>query len=318
MFLSFFYYVKRGGIPVSIADLFHLLEALDKRVVENNVDDFYHLTKATWIKNEHHYDLFDRLFGSFFHGLEGEDGEFDVEIPEEWLKDPKIGNLTDEEKAKIEALGGLDQLIERMKELLKEQEKRHAGGNKWIGTGGSSPFGSYGYNPEGIRIGQEGSGANRAVKVWDKREFKNLSSDQELNTRTMKMALKRLRLLTREGLPTELDLDDTIKRTSENAGYLDIALQPSRKNNVKVLLFFDIGGSMDGHVEACEQLFTAAKHEFKHLEYFYFHNCIYEGTVERQSPSMGSTELRLWRSFILLIRTTKSSLSVTPPWLPPS
>ncbi len=276
MFLSFFYYVKRGGIPVSIADLFHLLEALDRQVVENSIDDFYFLTKSTWIKSEHHYDLFDQLFGSFFHGVEAGE-EYEADIPEDWLNDPKLNNLTDEEKAKIQALGGLDKLIERMKQLLDEQEKRHAGGNKWIGTGGSSPFGSHGYNPEGIKIGKQGSGANRGLKVWDKREFKNLSGNQELNTRTMKMALKRLRVLTREGLPTELDLDDTIKRTSENAGYLDIALQPIRKNNVKVLLFFDIGGSMDGHIEACEQLFTAAKHEFKHLEYFYFHNCVYEG-----------------------------------------
>lgn len=277
MFIRFFYYAKRAGLTVSMVDLFHLLEALDKEVVGNSVDDFYYLCKATWVKSEHQYDLFDRVFGSFFHGVEGDTEDFKADIPEEWLKKGKVRDLSDEDKKKIEALGGLDKLIDRMKELLKEQEKRHGGGNKWIGTGGTSPFGAYGYNPEGIRVGQQGAGAGKAAKVWDKREFKNLSGDMELNTRTMKMALKRLRILTREGLPTELDLDDTIRKTSENAGYLDIALQAQKRNNVKVLLFFDVGGSMDGHIEACERLFTAARYEFKHMEYFYFHNCIYEG-----------------------------------------
>lgn len=276
MFISFFQYVKKAGIPITLVDLFSLLEALDKQVVEDSIEDFYFLCKTTWIKSEHQYDLFDRLFGAFFHD-EGEAEDFTAEIPREWLEKGKVRDLNEEDKAKIETLGGLEKLIDRMKELLEEQKKRHGGGNKWIGTGGTSPFGAYGYNPEGIRVGQQGAGSGKAIKVWDKREFKNLSGTEELNTRTMKMALKRLRMLTREGLPSELDIDDTIKKTSENAGFLDVRLHASKKNNVKVLLFFDVGGSMNGHIEECERLFTAAKYEFKHLEYFYFHNCIYEG-----------------------------------------
>ena len=275
MFLNFFYLLKQHGLPVSLNEYLTLLEALDKEVVKYNVDDFYYLSRSILIKHESHLDKYDQLFGQYFKDLE----EVSIEgfdIPEEWLRKNLMKNLTDDEKALIEAMGGLDKLMERFKELMEEQKERHEGGNKWIGTGGTSPFGAYGYNPEGFRIGQEGSRNRSAIKVWDKRQFANLNDDVELDTRNLKLALKRLRVFTREGLEEELDIDDTIQRTSKNGGMLDIKMVPSKKNRVKVLLFLDIGGSMDDHVETCAKMFTAAKHEFKHLEYFYFHNCIYE------------------------------------------
>ncbi|MEM7551337.1 MAG: VWA domain-containing protein [Bacteroidota bacterium] len=276
MFLTFFELLRLGGLPVSIKDLLHLLEALKKGVGEFNVDDFYYLSRSVFVKDESHYDTFDQLFAAYFKEIENIDDSFFNSIPEDWLKKGGQRNLSEEEKELLKSLGGLDKLMERMKELLEEQKKRHEGGSKWIGTGGTSPFGAYGYNPQGFRIGQEGSGARRAIKVWDKREFKNLNSNVELDTRNIKMALKSLRVLTREGNADELDLDATIKKTSKNAGLLDIHMVPSKHNNVKVLLFLDIGGSMDDHVESCEQLFSAAKYEFKHLEHYYFHNCLYE------------------------------------------
>lgn len=276
MFLDFFLLLKNDGLPVTIKEYLTLLEALDKDVVAYNVDDFYYLSRSVLIKHEQYLDRFDRLFGRYFKGIETIDDEQFLKIPEEWLRRGMQKILTDEEKAMIKAMGGLDKLMERLRELMKEQKKRHEGGNKWIGTGGTSPFGAYGYNPEGIRIGQDESRNRRAVKVWDKREFKNLDDSVELDTRNMKIALKRLRVLTREGVDEEIDLDETIRKTSKNAGMLELEMVPAKKNNVKVLLFLDIGGSMDDHIEICARLFSAAKYEFKHLEYFYFHNCLYE------------------------------------------
>jgi uncharacterized protein with von Willebrand factor type A (vWA) domain len=276
MFLDFFLLLKNDGLPVTINEYLTLLEALGREIVEYNVDDFYYLSRSVLIKHEQHIDRFDVLFGRYFRGIETIDNEQFMKIPEEWLRRGMERILTEEDMALIKAMGGLDKLMERLKELMNEQKKRHAGGSKWIGTGGTSPFGAYGYNPEGIRIGQTESRNRRAVKVWDKREFKNLDDSVELNTRNMKMALKKLRLLTREGREEELDLDKTIEKTSKNAGVLELEMIPSRKNNVKVLLFLDVGGSMDDHIEICAQLFSAAKYEFKHLEYLYFHNCLYE------------------------------------------
>ena len=276
MFHDFFLLLKNDGIPVTIKEYLTLLEALDEGIAEYSVDDFYYLSRTSLIKHEHHLDRFDLLFGYFFEGVEKIDTEEFMKIPEDWLRKSFVNALTDEEKELIKGMGGLDKLLERLKELMKEQKKRHQGGNKWIGTGGTSPFGAYGYNPEGIRIGQDESRHRRAVKVWDKREFKDLDDGVELQTRNMKMALRRLRILTREGASEELDLDKTIDKTSRNAGYLEIEMVPAKKNNVKVLLFLDIGGSMDDHIELCSRLFSAAKYEFKHLEHYYFHNCLYE------------------------------------------
>jgi hypothetical protein len=276
MFLDFFLLLKNDGIPVTIREYLTFLEALDRGIAEYSVDDFYYLSRTSLVKHEQHLDRFDLLFKYFFEGVEKIDTEEFMKIPEDWLRKSFVNALTDEEKALIKSMGGLDKLLERLRELMKEQKKRHQGGNKWIGTGGTSPFGAYGYNPEGIRIGQEESRHRRAVKVWDKREFRDLDDGVELQTRNMKMALRRLRILTREGVDEELDLDRTIDRTSRNAGFLELEMVPAKKNNVKVLLFLDIGGSMDDHIELCSRLFSAAKYEFKHLEHYYFHNCLYE------------------------------------------
>jgi len=276
MFIDFFLLLKNDGLPVTLKEYLTFLEALDKEVIDCSVDDFYFLSRTSLIKHEQHLDRFDQLFGFFFKGIERIDTEEFMDIPEKWLRRGFERILSDEDKEMIKAMGGLDELLERLKELMKEQKKRHAGGNKWVGTGGTSPFGAYGYNPEGIRIGQHESRNRRAVKVWDKREFKNLDDKVEIDTRNMKMALRKLRILTREGIPEELDIDKTIKKTSENAGLLELEMVPTRKNNIKVLLFLDIGGSMDDHIEICAQLFSAAIYEFKHLQYFYFHNCVYD------------------------------------------
>ncbi len=276
MFLDFFLLLKNDGIPVTIREYLTFLEALDEGIAEYSVDDFYYLSRTSLVKHEQHLDRFDLLFKYFFEGVEKIDTEEFMKIPEDWLRKSFVNALTDEDKKMIKSMGGLDKLIERLRELMKEQKKRHQGGNKWIGTGGTSPFGAYGFNPEGIRIGQEESRHRRAVKVWDKREFRDLDDGVELQTRNMKMALRRLRILTREGVDEELDLDRTIDRTSRNAGFLELEMVPAKKNNVKVLLFLDIGGSMDDHIELCSRLFSAAKYEFKHLEHYYFHNCLYE------------------------------------------
>ena len=274
MFLDFFLLLKEEGLPVSIGEYLNLLEALNKRVTRFNVEEFYFLSKTILIKHEQFLDRYDLLFGNYFHGVELTDSE-KKEIPKEWLQKEIDRLFSEEEKAMIEKLGGLDKLMERLQQLLEEQKEKHQGGNKWIGTGGTSPFGNSGCNPEGINIGGKG-GDRSAVKVWEKRQFQNYSSDVELNTRNIKLALKRLRILTREGIEDELDLHTTIEKTSRNGGYLEIEMQPAKKNRVKVLLFFDVGGSMDPYVELCEQLFSAAKSELKHLEFFYFHNCVYE------------------------------------------
>ncbi|MFM2283950.1 MAG: hypothetical protein RL222_1454 [Bacteroidota bacterium] len=274
MFLDFFLLLKEEGLPVSIGEYLHLLEALNKRVAAYNVEDFYFLSKTILVKHEQFLDRYDLLFGKYFQGVELKDID-KKEIPADWLQKEINRLFTEEEKALIEKMGGLEKLMERLQQLLEEQKEKHQGGNKWIGTGGTSPFGHGGANPEGVNIGGEGGGRS-AVKVWQKREFQNYASDVELNTRNIKLALKRLRILTREGVEDELDLHTTIEKTCKNAGYLDIEMQPSKKNRVKVLLFFDVGGSMDPYVEVCEQLFSAAKSELKHLEFFYFHNCVYE------------------------------------------
>jgi uncharacterized protein len=275
MLFTFFLTVREAGVKTSLSEFLTLLEALSKHVAVFSLDDFYHLSRVTLVKDESQYDRFDRAFAAYFKGIEAITGELLGSIPEEWLRKQADRLLTDEEKEKIKALGGLDELMETLKKRLEEQKGRHQGGNKWIGTGGTSPFGNSGYNPEGVRIGGPG-GQKKAVKIWEKREFRNLDDNIELGTRNIKIALRRLRKFAREGAAEELDIDDTISSTARNAGWLDIKMVPERRNTVKVLLFLDVGGSMDPHVKVCEELFSACKTEFKHLEYFYFHNFIYE------------------------------------------
>nr|WP_206370814.1 VWA domain-containing protein [Solimonas marina] len=267
--------MRAAGVKASLSEFLMLLEALSKHVAIFSIDDFYHLSRAALVKDESQYDRFDRAFAAYFKGVEAVTGELFDSIPEEWLKKQADLHLSPEELAKIQALGGLDKLMETLKQRLEEQKEQHHGGNKWIGTGGTSPFGHGGYNPEGVRIGGPG-GQKKAVKVWEKRDFRNLDDSIELGTRNIKIALRRLRRFAREGAPDVLDIDDTISSTARNAGYLDIKMVPERRNAVKVLLFLDVGGSMDPYVRVCEELFSAAKTEFKHLEYFYFHNFVYE------------------------------------------
>ena len=276
MLIKFFMTLKEERLPVSFTELFTLLECLKKNIIFGNVDDFYHLSRLCLIKDEKNFDKFDRAFAKYFENVEILDELSSHEIPNEWLRKQLESMLTDEEKAKIEALGGLDKLMEEFKKRMEEQKKRHQGGNKWVGTGGTSPFGAYGYNPEGIRIGQQEGRSGRAVKVWDRRNYRDLDDSVELGTRNLKLALRRLRKFARTGTAEELDLDDTISSTAKNAGLLDIKMIPERHNAVKVLLFFDVGGSMDPHVKTCEELFSAARSEFKHLKYYYFHNFLYE------------------------------------------
>jgi uncharacterized protein with von Willebrand factor type A (vWA) domain len=274
MLIDFFLHLKTKKLPVSTREFLTLLEALKEHVAENSIDDFYFLARTCLVKDETHYDKFDQAFGEYFKGVTQIPG-LEADIPEEWLKMMMKKHLTPEEKAKLEKLGW-DKLMEEFKKRLAEQKERHAGGSKWIGTGGSSPFGHGGYHPEGIRIGGESAGNRTAIKVWENREYRNLDDTVELGTRNIKIALRRLRRFAREGAEDELDLDGTITGTARNAGWLDIKMRPERHNKVKVLLFLDIGGSMDDHIKVCEELFSAAKSEFKHLEYFYFHNCIYD------------------------------------------
>jgi uncharacterized protein with von Willebrand factor type A (vWA) domain len=276
MFIDFFLSLRKQGIPVTLKEFLDFLGALEKNLTHYNVDNFYFVARTILVKDEVYLDTFDQVFSLYFQGIDKIDSNQILNIPDDWLS--KNGNrlFSEEEMKRIKSLGGLEELMERMKELLKEQKERHQGGNKWIGTGGTSPFGAYGYNPEGVRIGQNESRHRRAVKVWDERNFQNLSSDVELDTRNIKMALRKLRILTRTGRDEEFDLKGTIKRTSKNAGMLDISMIPTKKNNVKVLLLMDIGGSMDDFIALCSQLFSAARYEFKHLHFFYFHNCIYE------------------------------------------
>jgi len=274
MLIDFFLHLKARKLPVSTREFLTLLEALKERVAGNSIDDFYFLARTCLVKDETHYDKFDQAFGEYFKGVQQVPG-LEADIPEEWLKMMMKKHLTPEEKAKLEKLGW-DKLMEEFKKRLEEQKGRHQGGSKWIGTGGSSPFGHGGYHPEGIRIGGESAGNRTAIKVWENREYRNLDDTVELGTRNIKIALRRLRRFAREGAEDELDLDSTIAGTARNAGWLDIKMRPERHNKVKVLLFLDIGGSMDDHIKVCEELFSAAKSEFKHLEYFYFHNCIYD------------------------------------------
>ena len=275
MLTEFFLKLKGHKVPVSIKEWLTLMEAMHKGVISPSIDEFYYLSRTALVKDEQNFDKFDRAFGEFFQGIESLAGvEFDV--PLEWLLKQAELNLSPEEKAMIEALGGWEKLMETLKKRLEEQKGRHQGGNKWIGTAGTSPFGAYGYNPEGVRIGQDKSRNRSAVKVWDAREYRNLDDSVELGTRNIKVALRRLRRFAREGAPDELDLGTTIDKTARNAGWLDLHMRPERHNAAKVLMFLDIGGSMDDHVKLCEELFSAAKTEFKHLEYFYFHNCLYD------------------------------------------
>jgi uncharacterized protein len=275
MFVEFFHQLKAAGVPVTLKEYLTLMEAMEHDLAARRVEGFYYLSRAALIKDERNLDKFDRVFGKVFKGLESTEQGLAVEIPSEWLKKLVEKYLTEEEKKQIEAMGGLDKLLETLRKRIAEQKGRHHGGSKWIGTGGTSPFGAYGYNPEGVRIGQDENRNFRAVKIWDKREFKDLDDTVELGTRNIKIALRRLRKFARTGAPEELDLDGTIKDTAHK-GYLDIKLRPERHNAVKVLLFFDIGGSMDWHVRAVEELFSAARTEFKHMDHFYFHNCLYE------------------------------------------
>ncbi len=276
MLVPFFFKLREGGVPVAINEFLLLLQALQARVASASAEDFYYLARTCLVKDERHFDRFDRAFAAHFKGAEDLFEALMASIPEEWLKRMGERTLSEEEKAQIQALGGWDKLIETLKQRLAEQKERHQGGNKWIGTGGTSPFGAYGYNPEGIRIGQDASRNKSAVKVWDQREFKNLDDTVELGTRNIKIALRKLRKFAREGAAEHLDLDSTIDSTARNAGMLDLKFIPERHNAIKVLLFLDVGGSMDSYVRICEELFSAASSEFKHLEYFYFHNFVYE------------------------------------------
>jgi uncharacterized protein with von Willebrand factor type A (vWA) domain len=275
MFTKFFHELKSAGLPVSLREYLTLMEAMEANLADRKVEDFYYLSRAALVKDERNLDKFDRIFGHVFKGIESLAEGVEAEIPEDWLKLLTQKYLSEEEKKQIEALGGWDKLMETLKQRLEEQKKRHEGGSKWIGTGGTSPFGSGGYNPEGVRIGNEGQRQGRAVKVWEKRDYKNLDDQVELGTRNIKVALRRLRRFARKGVPDEFDLDGTIDATAR-AGYLDIKMRPERRNTIKVLIFFDAGGSMDPYIRLCEELFSAARSEFKHMEYFYFHNCLYD------------------------------------------
>ncbi len=273
MLIDFFFTLKDAKVPVSIKEFLILLEAMQKHVISPSLDDFYYLSRITLVKDEAHYDKFDKAFGLYFKGIDAV-FEKNPEIPLDWLMKRMQRELTPEQKAQLEKFG-YDKLMDRLKELLAEQKERHEGGSKWIGTGGTSPFGNGGQNPEGIRIGGEG-GNRTAVKVWEARAYRDYDAERELGTRNIKVALRRLRKFAREGAEDELALDDTIRATANNAGYLDIRMQPERKNNIKVLMLLDVGGTMDDHIERTEELFSASKTEFKNMEFFYFHNCVYD------------------------------------------
>lgn len=275
MLVDFFFNLKNAKIPVSVREFLTLLEAMKKSVIEPSIDQFYHLAKMTLVKDESNFDKFDRAFGAYFQGVEKLIA-LNPDIPLDWLEQKIKRELSAEEKAAIEKMGGLEALKKRLEELLNEQKEKHEGGNKWIGTGGTSPFGHGGYNPEGIRIGGPSAGNRTAIKVWEERAYRDYDDSLELGTRNIKVALRRLRRFARQGLQTELDLDDTIHSTAANAGMLDIKMRPERHNQVKVLLLMDVGGSMDDHIKRVEELFSAAKTEFKHLEHYYFHNCLYD------------------------------------------
>ncbi|MFC3034213.1 VWA domain-containing protein [Pseudoalteromonas fenneropenaei] len=279
MLLSFFFTLKRYGVKVSLREWLDLMKALQAGLSFADLDGFYHLTRTIVVKDETQFDKYDRAFADYFAGIESIDlleALRQHSLPEEWLRKEFEKHLSEEEKQQLKALGGLEQLLKTLQERLHEQQGRHAGGNKWVGTGGTSPFGAYGYNPEGVRIGQEDNRQRRAVKVWDKRQYRNLDDNADISSRTMKLALKKLRKFARSGASDELDLNATIKATAQQGGMLDVKMSPERHNAVNVIMLFDIGGSMDDYIHICEQLFSAARSEFKHLEFFYFHNCVYE------------------------------------------
>ena len=275
MLVNFFHGLRDSGLPVTTRELLDLIEGLNRNISFGSLDQFYYFSRTCLVKDEKYFDRFDKAFSNHFNELEGLDDIIEAIIPDDWLRSEFLKQLSEEDQAKIESLGGLEKLIEEFKKRLEEQKKRHEGGNKWIGTGGTSPFGQNGYHPEGIRVGPEGKNG-RAVKVWDRRDFKDLDDNIQLGTRNIKLALRRLRKFARTGASDELDMDHTISSTAKNAGLLDIKMIPERRNAVKVLLFFDVGGSMDPHVRLSEELFSAARTEFKHMELFYFHNFIYE------------------------------------------
>jgi len=292
MLIEFFLKLKQGGVPVSIKEFLVLLQGFEKQLIFGSVEDFYHLARTCLVKDEKYFDRYDRVFSAYFKGIVDADA-IQAQIPEEWLRKLAERHLSEEEKKLIESLGGWEKLMQTLKDRLAEQKERHQGGSKWIGTAGTSPFGAYGYNPEGVRIGQQESRHRRAVKVWDQREYKNLDDGVELGTRNVKVALRKLRKFARTGSPTELDMEDTIRSTAKNAGWLDLKMVPERHNAVKVLLFFDIGGSMDDHIRVCEQLFSATRTEFKHLEYFYFHNFLYE-RVWKDNRRRHTEKVMMW------------------------
>lgn len=275
MLIDFFQTLRNAKLPVSIKEYLMLIEAMSKDVIRPSIDEFYFLARASLVKDERNFDKFDKAFGAYFKGIAALP-TLDLNLDAEWLKRQFQREFTAEEKAAIEAMGGLDKLLARLKELLDEQKKRHEGGNKWIGTNGTSPFGNGGYNPEGIRVGGPSAGNRTAVKVWEQRAYRDYDDQVELGTRTIKIALRRLRKFAREGAEEELDLDGTISHTARNAGYLDIKMQPERHNTIKVLMLLDVGGTMDDHIKQTEELFSAAKSEFKHMEFYYFHNCVYD------------------------------------------
>ena len=275
MLVNFFHGLRDSGVPVTTRELLDLMQGLKKNLSFGSLDEFYFFSRTCLVKDEKYFDRFDKAFSNHFNELDGLDDVIEALIPDDWLRSEFLKQLSDEDKAKIESLGGLDKLIEEFKKRLEEQKERHEGGSKWIGTGGTSPFGQDGYHPEGIRVGPNGKN-NRAVKVWDRRDFKDLDDNIQIGIRNIKLALRRLRKFARTGASDELDLDDTISSTAKNAGILDIKMIPERRNAVKVLLFFDVGGSMDPHVKVCEELFSAARNEFKYMQIFYFHNFIYE------------------------------------------
>jgi uncharacterized protein with von Willebrand factor type A (vWA) domain len=292
MFMRFFTELREAKVPVTLKEYLMLMEALDKVVIDRKVEDFYYLSRSALVKDEKNLDKFDQVFSHVFKGLEKVEGVGTADIPAEWLKKISEKFLTEEEKAQIEAMGGFDKLMEALAERMKEQKERHEGGDKMIGTGGTSPFGANGYHPEGVRIGQDKGRHGKAIKVWDKREYKNLDDSVELGTRNIKVALRRLRKWVRDGAADELDMAGTIKGTAEK-GYLDIHLRPERRNKISVLIFFDIGGSMDSHIKVCEELFSAARTEFKNMEFYYFHNCLYE-SVWKDNRRRHAEKLNTW------------------------
>jgi uncharacterized protein with von Willebrand factor type A (vWA) domain len=314
MLVRFFLLLKSAGVPVSITELLTLLEALKAGLSEISAERFYYLARTCLVKDERHYDRFDQAFAAHFKGAEDLFKLLSRELPADWLEKMAVRDLSDAEKAEIEALGGWEKLMETLKQRLAEQQERHQGGSKWIGTAGTSPFGAYGYNPEGVRIGQDQSRNRSAVKVWDKREFANLDDSVELGTRNMKMALRKLRRFARRGAPTELALADTIDATARSGGWLDIKMVPERHNVIKILLLLDVGGSMDDHVKTCEELFSAARTEFKHLEHFYFHNCPYDAlwrdNRRRFNEHVGTPEvMRTYASDYKLILVGDATMS---------